>query len=398
MNKICADTWWKSRNWSVDLTLVVFAVLPVFGLISGASYAPIVFGLGVLTFGAKLWGRKAWSWDVGIFSVIACFVVLGWLGLFWTIAPRNTLHASVQLTLIAIGSFAAMAGLGDFPTDRSGTLVRWTGLGLVCGAIVLGIDAAFGFQMIRALSNAAYKYNRGISYDLLIFWPVLACLVDRGEKKLAVAVVVAVAVMAFVGLNTSARVSLAGAIPVLAAALVFPRLIGPLLAIGISVVTLAMPFVLSAFRNHLSDIYPYVKLSGIHRLEIWDFLARYIVEQPLRGWGLWTSRVLPVTPESLGPYVIFDGFAVHPHNQWMQLWLETGFFGVVCGLSLIALMLRKIRSLKSTLRPYAYACLAMATIMSFSNYEVTTDSWWAAIVATAILFRIASPAPVPPRA
>lgn len=394
MNKICAKSRWSSRNWSVDITLTVFAVLPVLGLVSGPAYAPMLFGLGVLTFGMKLWGRKDWSWDVGIFSVIACFVALGWLGLIWTIAPRNTLSASAQLTLISIGSFAAMAGLGNFPSDKSGILIRRTGQAFVFGAVLLGIDAIFGFQMIRTISNAAYKYNRGILYNLIIFWPILAFLIDKGEKKLAITMVAAAVIITFVGLNTSAKVSLVGAIPVLMIAFVFPRLIGPLLGGAISVVTLSMPFVLSIFTNRLPEVYPYVKLSGIHRLEIWDFLARYIVEHPLRGWGLWTSRVLPVTQESLGQYIIFDGFAVHPHNQWMQLWLETGFFGVICGLSLIGLMLRRIGTLKSNIRPYAYACLAMATITSFSNYEVTTDSWWAAIIAAVILFRIAPP-PVP---
>jgi len=390
MNETGAAMWKKAKTVCVGLTLAVFLILPVLGLISGPAYAPMVFGLGVLAFGIKLPGRTGLNCDLSVFFVVACFVVLGWLGTLWSIAPQNTLHASLQLTLVALGAFAALVGLKDFPVDRSGSFLRQIGLAFIFAAIVLAIDAALNFPLMGMLGKPPYKYNRGISHNLLIVWPILAGLVVWGNRKLAAMVAVAAVVMVMVGWNTSARVALLGTLPVFGLAFVFPRLIAPVLWGGIAALVLAMPFALNVFTHDLANLFPYLKLSGIHRLEIWDFLASHVIEHPLRGWGLWTTRVLPVAPEALGHRVVFDGYAVHPHNQWLQLWVETGFFGIVCGLTLLAVLLRRIKTIGLGLRPYAYACLTMAVILSFSNYEVTTDSWWAAIVAAAILFRIAA--------
>jgi O-antigen ligase len=390
MGATSAETWRIAQSRGIDLTFIVFLSLPVLGLISGPTYAPMVFGLGALTFAMKLAGRTGLTCDVGVFVVVASFVALGWLGTIWSIAPQNTLHASLQLTLIALGAFAAMVGLKDFPAERSGTLLRRIGLTFVFAATILAVDAALNFPLMGVLGKPPYKYNRGISHNLLIVWPILAGLIARDNRKLAAAVAVAAVVMAVAGWNTSARVALLGTLPVFGLAFVFPRLIAPVLWGGIAALALAMPFALNLFTHDLAGVFPYLKLSGIHRLEIWDFLASHVIEHPVRGWGLWTTRVLPVTPEALGHHVIFDGYAVHPHNQWMQLWVETGIFGVICGLALLALLLRRIETLSPGLRPHAYACMTMALILSFSNYEVTTDSWWAAIVAAAILFRIAA--------
>jgi O-antigen ligase len=78
-------------------------------------------------------------------------------------------------------------------------------------------------------------------------------------------------------------------------------------------------------------------------------------------------------------YVSPDG--VYPHNQWIEAWLELGLPGVLLGLALVWLALRRCRS------AYAIAAVAAALVMSGLNFEITTDSWWAALAASALLFR-----------
>jgi hypothetical protein len=48
--------------------------------------------------------------------------------------------------------------------------------------------------------------------------------------------------------------------------------------------------------------------------------------------------------------------------------------------------LYRISRLAPPILPYAHATFASAVVISCVNFEVTTDSWWAALAASAWLF------------
>ena len=75
----------------------------------------------------------------------------------------------------------------------------------------------------------------------------------------------------------------------------------------------------------------------------------------------------------------------YPHNQWLELWIETGALGAAMGLAFALLVVRRIRRLPRPMRPFAYAAFASAVTVSCVNFEVTTDSWWAALAASGYL-------------
>jgi O-antigen ligase len=135
-------------------------------------------------------------------------------------------------------------------------------------------------------------------------------------------------------------------------------------------------------RPRLSEV---VKMSGIHRLEIWDYMSARILERPLAGWGLGTAIGVPIRPEELATYLYADAGGIYPHNQWIELWLETGFPGVALALALVWLVLSRIGG---RWQAYALAALASALTASLLNFEITTDSWWAALAASALLFKL----------
>jgi len=56
-------------------------------------------------------------------------------------------------------------------------------------------------------------------------------------------------------------------------------------------------------------------------------------------------------------------------------------------LALALLALARIRrSLTPEVQPFGHAAFASALTISLANFEITTDSWWAALVASAYLF------------
>jgi O-antigen ligase len=99
----------------------------------------------------------------------------------------------------------------------------------------------------------------------------------------------------------------------------------------------------------------------------------------LLGWGIGDANTIPNA-------YLHNGHGVYPHNQWLELWVEIGAIGAIIGLALALLTLRRIGRLAPPIRPYALAAFAAAVVISCVNFEVTTDSWWAALAASAWLF------------
>lgn len=77
--------------------------------------------------------------------------------------------------------------------------------------------------------------------------------------------------------------------------------------------------------------------TGLMRLENWDFIAREIFKSPFIGYGMDATRYLIFTTDQL----FFPmNTIMHPHNGFMQIWIETGLIGaclVAAGLGLYAL-------------------------------------------------------------
>jgi hypothetical protein len=67
----------------------------------------------------------------------------------------------------------------------------------------------------------------------------------------------------------------------------------------------------------------------------------------------------------------------------------------VVGLAFVLLVLRRIENMPPRLYPFGCAAFAAAVAVSASSFELTTDSWWAALALTALLLRLAGDASLP---
>jgi O-antigen ligase len=124
----------------------------------------------------------------------------------------------------------------------------------------------------------------------------------------------------------------------------------------------------------------------LRRLEIWDYVSARIIERPLFGWGIWTSKSLPITSDELSHYVREHGEGIYPHNQWLELWVETGAAGLLLALAFVLIVLWRVPRLPLAMQPFGYAAFSLVLMVSLTSFEITTDSWWAALAACALLF------------
>ena len=387
MSSALDNTPTRMTQWPAVL---VFGALPTLGLIAGPSYAALVFGLAAvqLAQGAIVAHRRP-TIDPALSLLAVAFATLCWVSATWSIDPARSLHGALQITAILLGAMALLAGpplSGETTEQLFRTLVAAT----VLGTAIFVADSLSGDRLQALLSarpgnSAITKYNRGIDYLVLIAWPQFAWFAIQRRWRETVLLAICLAVLLVTGRSLAGRVAALAGILALALAFWLPRAVAPILAAGSVVVAASLPFALRLLAEHRAALAPYLKLSGVDRLEIWDYMTARVFERPLLGWGVAVSNAVPVKPAELSHYVYQHSQAAYPHNQWLELWIETGAVGAAIGLAFALLVIRRIGHLTPPLRPFACAAFASAAAISCVNFEVITNSWWAALAATAYL-------------
>jgi O-antigen ligase len=372
------------------LTIAVFAALPSVGLIAGPSYAPLVFGFGVVQ--AVLGGmRRQWpSIDRQLGLLALSFAALCWASVGWSVDPARSTSAALQVTVVLVGALFVLAS--PLPrTETAERLFRVMVIATAVGCAILVIDTALNFTLQQHMLQrppplVGTKYNRGMDHLVLVVWPVLGYLAYRRDWKGALLMGVPLLCAVAVTMSLAAKVAMTVGLLVLFAALWLPRLTPPLLAAVMVTVAAATPLGLHLLADQRAALAPYLKISGLHRLEIWDHVTTHLFARPMLGWGIASSTQLPMPPEELHHYLILNGTNIYAHDQWLELWVETGALGAVVGLAFSLLILRRIERTSAAIRPFAYAGFGAGVLISCVNFEVMTDSWWAAVAASGFLF------------
>jgi exopolysaccharide production protein ExoQ len=372
------------------LTIAVFAALPSVGLIAGPTYAFLVFGFGITQ--AVLGGmRRQWppiDQQLGLLAL--CFAALCWASMGWSVDPARSALAALQVTAVLAGALFALASpLPHAKTSERLFQVMVIATGVGCAILV--VDTALNFTLQQHLLRrppplVGTKYNRGMDHLVLIVWPVFGYLAYRRDWKRTLLMAVPVLGAVAVTMSLAAKVGMIVGLLVLLGAFWLPRFAPPLLGAGVITIAAATPVGLHLLAEQRASLAPYLKISGVHRLEIWDHVTTHLFARPLLGWGIASSTELPMPPEELRHYVILNGTNIYAHDQWLELWVEIGAFGAILGLGFSLLVLRRIRRMGVVIRPFAYAAFGAGVLISCVNFEVMTDSWWAAIAASGFLF------------
>ncbi len=266
----------------------------------------------------------------------------------------------------------------------------------MAGALALGLELSLGAPLLKeveGLPNVALtQYNRGLSYLILLAFPLMAGL--RGgfpplspQKRAVVIAAFILALLIPAGLTESraAKLALVLALAATVIAYFWPVLTRRLLAI---VPFLCLGWPLAAQKVFLlhQDWVTRLPNSWRARMEIWDYMSYRIMERPLLGWGLGTAHTLPFQEPHGSQYVFVDMAVAHPHNVVMQLWVELGLPGLALGLIFALLTLRKAGQLDAKLAPFAIGAWVAALCLSLVAYNFWTDSLWAAFAMTGFAF------------
>ena len=135
------------------------------------------------------------------------------------------------------------------------------------------------------------------------------------------------------------------------------------------------------YQNFASDIQQapmFAQAYAGHRLEIWDFVSRYALQQPLQGFGIEVTR--SITDFDSARMFNNGNLVLHPHNFALQIWIEFGLLGILIAMAFIYKMLSMIQNnftiqQQKILLPTAMAALTPAAF-AFGMWQ----GWWIAVL------------------
>jgi O-antigen ligase len=128
----------------------------------------------------------------------------------------------------------------------------------------------------------------------------------------------------------------------------------------------------------------WIKHSGQHRVEIWHFAAERALDKPLLGWGFNASRYIPNGNEvshflPAGQSII----PLHPHDAFLQVWLELGAIGAIIVGAMLLLTLRIVDQWPAAVARFTLPGYAAGLVIAGLAFGIW-QSWWMATLAFSV--------------
>ncbi len=337
-------------------------------------------------------------------GLAGAFLLLALLSTLWSPSPR-ALATVAELGYIALGALFGGAWLSQLPGAEARRLVRLLLAGLIIGILVFGGEVLANFPIYRwwngvsAEDAAAILYSnvpkRSSALLCLLVWPAALAVARLGRRAAALLVPVGYALLCLPLTSRSATlgIGIGLAFYLLArwSGALARRVLGVLVAVAFVAV---LPLVLMLDRVLDLTRASWLFTSAQHRVEIWGMAATRALETPLLGQGIDASRALPPHGEVSRFSPITDSLLpLHPHNAFLQVWLELGAVGAALALALTLLLLNGVKRLDEADQPFALALFATGLAMISTAYGVWQAWWMASFLAAGLTLRLATRVP-----
>lgn len=372
-------------NVFVATALVILPLAALAPLsIAWAGALPALWILVIYTrCGKKPWEGRSWLMP----AILTGVVVYGALTALWSISPDRSIHIATKLLPILAGGWlliGAAAQLDDRARRRTSTAFL---IGSAVALIIIVIEVAttgliqglLRGQGFTAMGHL-FHLNRTASQLAILVWPAWFILDKRfGPIAAAVGVILTAGALYSLNPDTPLLTLLAGVL-FLAVAYAAPRFAQILLIAGVLVVAVAIPLyplLLPLIDSTLAS-WSINDFTLRHRFAIWEFAATRTMEQPILGWGLGASRVIPGADgvaQQLGNGA--EVLPLHPHNALLQVWLELGLPGILLAVAaIVAILAKSTRHIRGRKETATVLTIIFATTLIAELSFGIWQSWW----------------------
>ncbi len=335
-------------------------------------------------------------------AVVLLFLILAAVSVLWSPSPRAGVTV-LEIAYIGLGALAGGAWVSSLPAVEARRLAGLFLAGVFAGVTVFAVEAATDFPLHRwwnavpadfPVSESNVPKRTAVLLSLLV-WPAAMALGRAGRRGVALLLPIGYAAVCLLLTSRSAMLGIAIGVVTFAVAAWSPRLVRGALGTALAVAFVGViPLVLTLDRVLDLDAADWLFRSAQHRVEIWGMAADRALSTPLFGQGIDASRALTPNGEvsRFGP--ITDSLLpLHPHNAFLQVWLELGAVGALLTLAASLLLLAGTARMEREDQPFALALFAAGLAMISTAYGIWQAWWMAGILASGLMLRLAARAP-----
>ena len=159
-----------------------------------------------------------------------------------------------------------------------------------------------------------------------------------------------------------------------------PKIMTRTLFTGTIGLALATPFLMSYVltKDRLTEQGIDLTRNQLQRVEIWNYASDLVLEKPVLGYGFAASRYIGSRGDII-PGTNWAALPLHPHNAFLQVWLELGVVGVALLCAMMALFWGYIEKRISTRDDISVVIATFVTtlVISLISFGVW-QYWWIA--------------------
>lgn len=325
-------------------------------------------------------------------------VALMFVSSLWAIDPEQSLERALKTSPLLIAGALFISCIMMIRIDLLRPHLRFLPWAVFITALAVAIELGLNFPLYRMIRGefdielSRSIFNRATVTVILLLIPTLAIMGHYYSRKIC-ALVFLCTIMPLLLLGESQSAQLALMIGGLVYFL-YPcrwKAIWPMTAILIYGFMLALPFIfIWAFNQWAADVQtmPVLGRGGGNagsRMEIWDYVSRYALQNPLYGYGVEATKQVPHF-DTQQLYQKGDTI-LHPHNYALQLWMEFGVIGItLCG-AMMGWLLMQMGKLAVPQARVAVSTLFTVLVVSSTGYGLW-QGWWLGLLFTVCAYML----------
>ena len=369
--------------------IVILIACALIGPISGLDpigLAPLLHTLGLFSLIAYCADHKRWPLPDRKLT-IAVILLLAWVtaSCFWAASGPVAWLKLPELVAIAASALIVPVAIRDMPIADAVRAQRTLLTSLAIGLLLMLGDIAFGGPIKHLHKHwptiPVNAYDREIICFALFAFPAALIVFGKGLRCSSIILLVVCAIATLFSQSHSAMVGIVLGLVVFAATWAAPKIIRyGLLVITVTGFAIAVPLAL-AMKQWGWDENPKLQFSFRHRIQIWHFTAERILHWPLQGLGLEGSRAIPTGDLAPGFLPLGNDVpALHPHNFFLQIWLELGAVGAILTCYFLFRLYEATAKQNPPASNFALAASAAALAIASVAFGIW-QGWWLSFMA-----------------
>lgn len=259
---------------------------------------------------------------------------------------------------------------------------------MACLFMAASLALGLAPQLWLGQRAALFMFNRPLLTVLLLAGPLAALLALRGHRLAALALLAVAAFAILRSISGAAALGLLAGLAAFGAARLLPRRA----AVGLMALVLGLAFALAPVEGDVLDRFmpeaAHARLtqsSSRARVAIAQSFGAAVAQAPWIGSGYGVSARFAEVPAArvLEPEMRAMLAVGHPHNSFLQIWVELGLVGAVLAALVAFLALRAAAGLPRLLFAASLGLGGAAVAVMFVEHGAW-QGWWTAGCGAAI--------------